>query len=364
MPRLALLRSLSTGAGLIALVAAGAPAVSTLVSAQSDLDAFMKEVVARRDDNWKKLQQYVLDEREEIDLRGPGNVRLWGEQRDYTWFIRDGFFIKSPVRFNGVTIGDADRRKHEDIYLRMAQQRDRRQGPGGAGGGVSVSAGSGGASVTVGDSPAAKADQADTPAGESTAEALANVDGLIQQARQPQFVSSAYFLRFKFDEGTYALVGREQFDGRDVLRVEYYPTKLYSNESRSRGRRGGRPASPPAPGSKEDRQATELRRVLNKVALVTIWIEPASHQIVKYTFDNVDFDFLPVPWLVRVDTVKATMTMGQPFPDVWLPRGIEISIGATLANGDFAFRQSVAYHDYREATVTTKVGIPGASGKR
>ena len=29
-----------------------------------------------------------------------------------------------------------------------------------------------------------------------------DVDGLIRQTRQPQFISSAYFLRFKFDEGT------------------------------------------------------------------------------------------------------------------------------------------------------------------
>ena len=29
----------------------------------SDLDAFMARVLARRDDNWKRMQQYVLDER-------------------------------------------------------------------------------------------------------------------------------------------------------------------------------------------------------------------------------------------------------------------------------------------------------------
>ena len=108
---------------------AGAPAVSTLVSAQTDLDAFMKDVVARRDDNWKKLQQYVLDEREEIDLRGPGNLRMWGEQRDYTWFIRDGFFVRSPVKFNGVTIGEADRRKSRTTICaaRSAATSARRQ---------------------------------------------------------------------------------------------------------------------------------------------------------------------------------------------------------------------------------------------
>src|SRR6266540_4595885 len=79
------------------------PAVAMLIGCivaaapQTDLDAFMRQVVARRDDNWKKLQQYVLDERETIHLQGPGRVPLWGERRDYTWYIRDGFFVRSPV---------------------------------------------------------------------------------------------------------------------------------------------------------------------------------------------------------------------------------------------------------------------------
>jgi hypothetical protein len=105
---------------------------------------------------------------------------------------------------------------------------------------------------------------------------------------------------------------------------------------------------------------------MNKVALVTLWIEPASRQIVKYTFDNINFDFLPGQWLVHVDSAKASMTMSQPFKDVWLPKGIEITAGATFASGEVTFRETISYHDYREATVTTKVGIPGASapGKR
>lgn len=334
----------SAGAGLIVLVVmmtAGAPARSTFVSAQSDLDAFMKDVVARCDDNWKKLQQYVLDEREELDLRGPGNVRMWGEQRDYTWFIRDGFFIRSPLRFNGVTIGEADRRKAEDDYLRRARKRDKRaSASGGAGAASSDSAGA----VTLG-------------AGGSDDDKPNSVDALIRQSRQPQFVSSAYFLRFKFDEGTYAFAGREPFEGRDVLRIEYYPTKLFTGDRRDRPPRDEKPRT----SSKDDRQEAAILRLMNKVALITLWIEPTSHQIVKYTFDNVNFDFLPAAWLVRVDAAKASMTMGQPFPDVWLPRSIEINVVLTLANGEFGFRENVSYHDYREATVTSKVTVPGAT---
>ncbi len=95
-----------------------------IAAAQTDLDAFMQQVLARRDDNWKKLQQYILDEREQIEVRGPARIPLWGERRDYTWYIRDGFFVRSPVKFNGVTIGEADRRKYEADYLRRVQRRD------------------------------------------------------------------------------------------------------------------------------------------------------------------------------------------------------------------------------------------------
>ena len=98
-------------AAAVAVVVAAGPVRSAKVFAQTDLDAFMREVLAKRDENWKKLQQYVLDERESIDLRGPAHSPIWGERREYTWFIRDGFFVRSPVKVNGVTIGDADRQK-------------------------------------------------------------------------------------------------------------------------------------------------------------------------------------------------------------------------------------------------------------
>jgi len=112
----------------VAFVAASALALAgTIISAQTDLDAFMKQVMERRDDNWKKLQQYILDEREEIDIRGPARIPIWGARYDYTWFIQDGFFIRSPLKANGVTIGEDERRKYEANYLQRQQRRDRRR---------------------------------------------------------------------------------------------------------------------------------------------------------------------------------------------------------------------------------------------
>jgi len=68
-------------AGLV-LVALAAVAASPVPAppAETDLDAFMRQVLVRRDDNWKKLQQYILDEHEQIDVRGPDLRPLWGER--------------------------------------------------------------------------------------------------------------------------------------------------------------------------------------------------------------------------------------------------------------------------------------------
>src|SRR5262245_28130665 len=78
-----------------ALVTAS-PQRSVPPSAPTDLDRLMERALAHRDQNWKKLNQYVLDEREQIDVRAPNNTVLFGDQREYTWYIRDGLFLRSP----------------------------------------------------------------------------------------------------------------------------------------------------------------------------------------------------------------------------------------------------------------------------
>jgi len=309
---------------------ATAPRLAPVVAAQTDLDAFMQQVLARRDENWKKLQQYVLDEREVIALTGPARWSLWNERREYTWFVRDGFFVRSPVKANGVTVGEADRRKYEEEYLQRQKDIERRRGRG-----------------TGQAAPA-------TPAQPSPTDdtAPSGTDAILRQARQPEFISSAYFLRFRFEEGKYALAGREMLDNREVLRVEYYPANLFRGDTR---RRGGGDRS-----NRGDLVEAEMRRMMNKVALVTLWIEPSAHQIVKYTFSNVAFDFLPVPWLARVNDVHASMTMGQPFPEVWLPSHVEVAASVSFAIGDLDLRYAIDYFDYRRAEVTGKLGLPAA----
>jgi hypothetical protein len=63
--------------------------------------------------------------------------------------------------------------------------------------------------------------------------------------------------------------------------------------------------------------------------------------------------------MVNVTGAHATMTMGQPFPDVWLPQDTDISIGFMLAIGEIQAHYSLSYHDYRQADVTTAIRIPG-----
>ena len=285
--------------------------------AETDLDAFMRQVLARRDDNWKRLQQYVLDERERIELRGPTRLPLWGERREYTWYVRDGYFVRSPIQVNGVEIGDAERRKYETDFLRRTQERDRR---------------------TAGPQAPASSLQSESE----------SVDGILRQVREPQFISSAYFLRFKFEQGTYALVGREVLDGHETLHVEYYPTNLFSERQRRRMARSH---------DRDDPKDAEIRRMMNKVALVSLWVSPGSHQIVKYTFDNIDFDFMPARWLVQFDTMKASMTMSQAFPDVWLPRDLEFVAVLEMAMGRFDAKYTLEYRDYRQADVKSRFSV-------
>ena len=310
-------------AASIVLAAASLPARPS--AAQSDLDAFMERVLARRDENWKKMQQYILDEEERFQLTGPDGGRLWGFVREYTWFIRQGYFIRSPLAVDGVSIGDEERARWEERWLSRERARERRA-----------------AERAKGDE--AKPRQAGEPSS-TDPEAPGSVEDVLKQSLEPRFVSAAYFLRFKFDPGHYALAGREPIDGREALRIEYYPSKLF-NEARTRPNRAIR---------KRDDQIEEK---MNKVSLVTLWIDPKEHQILRYTFDNIDMDFLPGRSVVRLDELKASMAMSQPFPAVWLPGSIEMRFRMTMAIGSVAAKYDVEYRDYRLAEVTTKVRPP------
>src|SRR4030095_2715285 len=96
-------------------------------------------------------------------------------------------------------VSEADRRKFEDDYLRQAKEREKREADRAKNGNKPTSA--------------------DIPQTDAAVQAASPTDVavLVPQGGKPQFISPAYFLRFKFEQGKYARVGREPFDGRQVL---------------------------------------------------------------------------------------------------------------------------------------------------
>ena len=151
--------------------------------ATNDLDQFIAVVLKRRDDNWRKLQQYILEERETADFFAPGKVRLFGMDREYSWFIRDGVFVRSPVKFDGVMLseGDGARPKTSDRGGEGPPKRKSRRRPPRAG------------------HPGPPRPPTASPS---------SIDAILKSTRPPQFVSSSYFPGFA-RACHYALVGPE-----------------------------------------------------------------------------------------------------------------------------------------------------------
>lgn len=303
---------------LLLLPLLGAPAPQAQSPRYTDLDALMAKALEHRADAWKTMEQYILNEREQFELRGPLGVPLFGERRVFTWFVRDGYFVRSPLEFNGVKIGDEKRREYEDDWLKREQERDRRK-----------------AEKRAKDAPGA----ADAPP--------ADVDALLKQTSEPRFISAAYFLDFKFEPGNYYFAGRETFEGQPVVKVEYFPRKLFADEESREEKRD------------RDDDDEEIERQMNKVARITLWVDPERAMILKYVFENVDFDFLPAQWLVRVEDVRAEMAMAQPFPGIWMPKDMSMQLDMTLANGTYGMRYGLSFFDYRMGDVKSRIKFDG-----
>jgi hypothetical protein len=339
--RTALIRSAAVTALLFCLVF---PAPSLAGQAQpqaqaqdNDLDKFMAQVLQRRDETWRQLHDYILDEREQFEVRGPGDALMFGQRRQYTWYVRDGYLIRSPLKFNGVALADADRKKYETDWLAGEKGREKRAAER--------------AKKKVEETADEKKDA------EKQAAEPEDVAGL-----EPRFISEAYFMRFKFEPGNYYLVGREQLEQREVLKIEYYPRKRLfegvDDDDHDRGRDRDRERERRKTNeekSREDRIADDFERKFNKVALVTLWVDPREHQIVKYTFDNIDFGFLPGRWAVRADAMSASMTMSQPIAGIWLPHDMAIQGAFTLANGGYRIRYSREFSGYKQGEVRAKI---------
>ncbi|NUR56199.1 MAG: hypothetical protein HOQ29_17290 [Acidobacteria bacterium] len=300
-------------------------------SAPTDLDAFMARALQRRDEDRKTLGDYVLDEVETLEILGPGGAPINRFKREYTWYVRDGMHVRSPLKYDGVPIPEADRRAYEERWIRSETSRRKHRT----------------------EREAARAKEGKSP------------DFTLRPINEPRFVSESYFLDFKFEPGNYYLAGRETLDAKEVLRIDYLPTHLFDDDHDDEYRvdeKGDRSTQHEGRDAKQqdrERQAEhEIDRKMNKTAQVTLWVDPANHQIVKYTFTNVWMDFLPAAWLVRVDDLRASMEMGQPFEGVWLPKNVNIRGSFTLANGSFEAGYRRDFSRYRKADVSSRVTVP------
>jgi hypothetical protein len=181
--------------------------------AVTDLDRFMAAALQRRDVDRQNLSDYVLDEVESFEVLGPGRVPYARMKREYTWYVRDGIHVRSPVKYDGVPIPEADRRAYEDHWIKSEQGRREFR---------------------------TKRDAKREEEGKGPALSAPSIN-------EPRFVSESYFMDFKFEPGNYYLAGKETIDGQQVLKIDYLPTKLFDDNDSDAAKeesRGGRARAP------------------------------------------------------------------------------------------------------------------------
>jgi len=300
---------------LTTLIVPLAGGVAGAAPQDDEIDAFMEKVLERRVTNWEDLYRYTVRDREVIDITGPGGEKIESQVGEYTWYVRDGYMIRSPDALNGAKVGDKEREKAEQRFLERVRSRDE--------------------------------ERAEDLA-EETAEDAAE-GGAADEEGEPVEASAEreYFLGFPFEPGNYLLAGFEQFEGQEVARIEYYPKELFEDDE----------------GEEEDEDAAKWTRRIQKTSRVTLWVLVEEHQIIKVAYDNIGLDFLPYRWLVQVDDVQAELIMHKPFPDedIWLPREILVKGGFTVATGSYSMSYTLEYFDYKETDVAAKVRfrLPG-----
>ena len=267
----------------------------------NDIDRFMQRVLANRDAApWRRLGDFVLRETWSLELDAPPESRLssFRRVREYEWYVRDGTAVRSPVRVDGVGIDDATRRGYERSWLRDEERR-----------------------------------RAGMPAGDTRGTASQE---LVDQGHpEPRFVTDFfYFLEWTSEPGEYYVAGRETVAGREVVRIEFYPTGPFWEEAGERINRG-----------------------IVKTSMVTLWIDPEMHQIVRYAFENAGLDFLRFRWLLRADGLQAVMELA-PVRGVWMPARMTLSGQATTALGGYAATFTQEFFDYRRADTGARLADP------
>jgi hypothetical protein len=263
--------------------------LAIFLSAQApseDIDTFMKKVLERRQQNWDQLHDYFCKEKSTLVIEGSlAGDPLQGFEREYLWYVKDGYVVRSPIRADGVTVPPEDREREEQKWVERLKKREKERGP-----------------------------------------------------------DRETFFGFKFEPGNYFYAGRREWNGREVVVVEYYPDKGPWNDSDE--------------DAKDDEEDREVEAKLSKVLLVTMFIDPGEHQIVQMKIDNAGFDFLPASWLLQVDTLEATLTMAKPVGDAWLTQEVFVHGKITTASGDIDVRYRSTFYDYAKAKTGATYRFP------
>ncbi len=295
---------------LTVLVAPLAGGVGSAAPQDDEIDAFMEKVLERRDTNREDLHEYTVRDREVIEVTGAGGEKIESQVGEYTWFVREGYLVRSPETINGAKVGDTVRERAEEKFLERARNREEQR------------------------------------AREEAEPELASTHGL--RHRRLEGTEREYLLGAPFEAGNYLLVGFEEFEGQEVARIEYYPQELFE-------------------GDGEDVD-DDVMWGIQKTSRVTLWVLVEQHQIVKAAWDSLNLDFLPYRWLLQVDDVQGELVMHKPFPDqdVWLPREIVVNGEFTMATGSYTASYTLEYFDYKKTDVDAKVRFrqPGAPASR
>lgn len=141
---------------------------------EGNVDDFMAKVLRERKVNWDKLYNYIFNESEVFEFRGSLEIpALQSFRREYVWYVKDGYLVRSPVSVNGVRVSDEYREKKEKSWVESGYKQD---GPAGS-------------------------------------------------------IDRNSFFKFKFEPGNYYFAGRRKFNGRNAVIVEYYPRKYFAEEN-------------------------------------------------------------------------------------------------------------------------------------
>ena len=343
---------------------------NALASAQpQELDALMERVLQRRDINWRELYDYVFSELESVQVDSSAGTPVAGYLREYHWFVREGYLLRSPVRLDGVEPSPEFRATYESKWFE--RERLTSVAPVDK---VDARAGSDGINEDIGSNTDARQTR--------------HLNGNVVTERQPQPrselrlelgepVEREYFLGLNFEPGNYFFAGKEKLENRDVLRIEYYPSNMFASKNRPQFWERRDPMKPKPKAQRMPlrhdgntlaplkEQTVEPDRVFgldqdnsrrfNVTTMVTLWVDQAEEQIVKVSMENVSTEFLNISWLLRIEDVRASMTMGEPLEGVWLPQEIEIVGTGATAEDSYELVYRRVFFDYKRTDVEAKV---------